>query len=130
MMPRSWPRSRPASSSFSALKAWIESGVLWRSDSRRVAVTMISSSCCAEAAKGRALTTAAANADRRKDKQDMKPPEKRPQNAKDKEKLAAVFCVLQQRGTGLLAKLASEKEAARWPPLDWHAERSAPQSPP
>src|SRR6188508_2009260 len=49
---------------------------------------------------------------------------------KDEKNLAAVFCVLRQRGTGLLAKLATKKEAARWPPLDWHAERARRRNPP
>src|SRR5689334_14166886 len=84
MMPRSWPRSMPETSSCSDVKAWIESGVLWRSVSRRVAVTTISSSW-AEAAKGRAPTTAAANVETRKVLQDMKPPKKR-QDANDKKR--------------------------------------------
>src|SRR5688572_6215690 len=87
----------PESSSCSDVKAWIESGVLWRSVSRRVAVTTISSSC-AETAKGRAPTTAAAKADRRRFLLDMKPPQKA--SAKNNE---IDHCILRAAPTRILA---------------------------
>jgi hypothetical protein len=62
MMPRSAPVSRPPSSRSSALKAWMEIGVLCKFVSRRCAVTTISSSC-AKALKGTsAAETAIPNA--------------------------------------------------------------------